>query len=897
MVDVGYPGHWEADVVLRDGTTAHVRPIRPDDDERLRRFHDAQSAQSTYFRFFAAMPHLSDRDVARFTVVDHVARVALVVTLADVIVGVGRYERLDPAAEATAEIAFNISDAHQGRGIGSVLLEHLAAAARENRIGRFEAVVLPDNSRMLSVFREAGYDVTHSLDDGIVTVAFDLDPTVRSVAVMEAREHRAEARSMKALLYPQSVAVIGASRRAGAMGRRILDALLGGGYTGLVHVVHRDADAIAGQPVLRRIGDAPAPVDLAVIAVPAADAVDVVAHCAAAGVRGAVVVSGGFAEAGPDGSALQSDLVRVARANGMRIVGPNSFGLVNTDPTVLLNVSIAPVIPQHGRLALFSQSGALGVAILASIDRRGLGISSFVSAGNRADVSGNDCLQFWADDPRTSVVGMYLESVGNPRKFSRVARALARRKPVVVVKSGVSEFGVPPGHAVRSSHAPPGAFDAMLRQAGVIRTENLHQLFDVAQILLAQPRPRGQRIAVVGNSAALAALAADACVSWRLDVVASPESVPLDAGLGAVADLIRRADANPDVDAIVVCLVPPLDTDEIGGMAQAMPAQSTKTTIACVVGARALGGPDGAPAVPAYPLPEDAVRALAAVVRYTQWLRRESGPLVERTWAPDGQDGASRVGPGVSGVAAHHARNLIDEVLTDEPRGRELTRDEATRLLQCYGLRLWPQRIASDPSEAVVAADELGWPVVVKAAGLRHRSDTGGVRLAVSNATELRADVAELQATLGDAARQVIIQAMAPTGVACRITTAEDPLFGPLVSFAIAGETADLLGDVAYRIPPLRTTDVADLVRGVRAAPLLFGHGGRATVDVTALETALSRASLLAEDLPQVSSLVLQPVLAHAAGCEVLDATVRVAPAPSRTDSQRRALPPAVAAD
>jgi acyl-CoA synthetase (NDP forming)/GNAT superfamily N-acetyltransferase len=879
-----YPAHWEADVVLRDGGVAHVRPIRPDDAPRIERFHAAQSAESIYFRFFAPMPRISAADMERFVTVDHVDRVALVATVRDEIVGIGRYEGRagtdtpnDPAGVRTAEVAFNIADAHRGRGIGSVLLEHLAAAARENGVTRFSADVLPTNQRMLAVFREAGYEVTHHLDDGVIEVAFDIDPTERSLAVMAAREHRSESLSMRALLNPRSVVLVGASRDATSFGARVLQAVTSAGFTGAVHVVNRDALEIGGSRAYNAVDEVPGPVDLAVVTVPAGAVPEVLGECIDLGVKGAVIVSSGFAEAGPEGVELQHEVVRLARANGIRIIGPNSFGIINTDPAVRLNASVAPDLPSGGELALFSQSGGLGVAVLSSAERRGLGLSSFLSAGNRADVSGNDAMQYWLDDPRTGVVGLYLESVGNPRKFSRIARQLARVKPTIVVKSGVSEYGVPPGHEVRESAAPPEAFDAMLRQAGVIRTENLHQLFDVAQVVLHQPLPAGDRVAVVGNSPALSALAADACASWGLRVVGEPVSVRSEADAAEFDEALKRVYSRDDVDAVVASFIPPLQgaTDDIQLALQRRADSSDRTTVACFIGPRLVGSPSGDLArVPAYPLPEDAVRALASVVRYAQWRRRETGPPVDPP-----------------GIDARTARNLVNDVLTGSPGGRDLARAEVIALLACYGVDVWLTEEVHDPDQAVAAAERVGYPVVLKAASLRHRLDNGGIRLNIDDAQALRADVEGMQTELGtDRTATLLVQHMAPRGVSTVLTTTEDPLFGPIVSFGLAGDAIDLLGDVSHRIPPLTTTDVADLVRGVKASPRLFGHGGRPGVDVEALEDVVARVSRLAEDLPQVARLRLQPVHVHPTGVAVLDATAQVAPPPTRADGARRAL-------
>ena len=447
----GAPVEWEADVVLRDGTVAHVRPITPDDAEGIRHFHSRQSAESIYLRFFAPLRELSERDIHRFTHVDHRDRVALVATLDGEIIGIGRYDRIDPGS---AEVAFNISDHYQGKGIGSVMLEHLAAIAQEMGINRFVAEVLPQNRKMLTVFKEAGYEVTHHIEDGVVEVSFDISPTEQSKAVQLSREHRAEARSMRTILFPERVAVIGASRREESIGALVMRNILAAGFQGELYPIHRVAEQIQGLKAYPSIHDVPEPVDLAVVVVPAAQAIDVVKDCGKAGVKALLVLSAGFAEAGEEGIRLQEKLRRRVRRAGMRVVGPNSFGLINNDPAVRLNATLASVIPRSGRLGLFAQSGALGVAVLASAARRGLGISVFASAGNRVDVSGNDLMQYWIDDQETDTVGLYLESMGNPRKFSRIARALAAVKPVIVVSSGVSSFAAPPGHRTRVTNVP-----------------------------------------------------------------------------------------------------------------------------------------------------------------------------------------------------------------------------------------------------------------------------------------------------------------------------------------------------------------------------------------------------------------------------------------------------------
>jgi acyl-CoA synthetase (NDP forming)/RimJ/RimL family protein N-acetyltransferase len=880
-----YPAHWEADVLLRDGATAHLRPIRPEDAEGLQRFHKAQSPESVYLRFFAPMPELSASDARHFSHVDHQARVAFVITLGDDIVGIGRYEQTDPR---TAEVAFNVSDAHQGRGLGSVLLEHLAAAARENGLHRFVAEVLPQNRKMLTVFRQAGYEVRSDFDDGVIALTFDIDPTERSLAVMESREHRAEALSMQALLDPESVAVIGAGRRSGTIGHRLLADLLAGGFSGRVHVVHPEADAVLGVPAVPTIRDVEGGADLAVVAVPAEGVLDIVRECAATGVRGLVVVSAGFAETGPLGLARQRELVRVARANGLRVIGPNSWGLINADPGVRLNVSLVEEMPAPGRFGLFSQSGGLSVAVLDAVRRRGIGLSTFLSAGNRADVSGNDCLQYWEEDPRTDVVGLYLESIGNPRKFSRIARRLARAKPVVVVKSGTSNFGTPPGHAVRASRAPAEAFDAMLRQSGCIRVETPRQMLDVAQLLLTQPLPAGRRVAVVGNSDALGALIADACTSWDLDVVHGPVSVPSQATPREFDTALRDAFGDPDVDAVVVAFIPPLRTpgEEVAQVLADAAARSETPVVACLLGMDGVVEhlrkvSETRETVPSYAVPEEAVRALAAATRYAEWRRRDPGHRV----APAGMD-----------LDAAHV--LVRDLLAARGDGDDapVTLDDVTasRLLALAGVELWPQTPVADADAAVAAAREIGFPVALKTSAphLRHRVDLGGVRLDIGDETELRADVAEMRERLTPlGGGELAVQRMAPLGVATVVRSVEDPLFGPVVSFGLGGDASELLGDVAHRIPPLTDVDVSDLVRSVRAAPRLFGHRGAAPVDVAAMEDVIARVSSLADVLPEVAELELNPVVVSAAGAHVLGATIRLAPPPGRSDTGRRELP------
>ncbi|MFI6084762.1 GNAT family N-acetyltransferase [Streptomyces sp. NPDC051217] len=560
-----YPAHWEADVVLRDGGTARVRPITTDDAERLVNFYEQVSDESKYYRFFAPYPRLSDKDVYRFTHHDYVDRVGLAVTVGGEFVATVRYDRVDSrgmpasAPDDEAEVAFLVQDAHQGRGIASALLEHIAAVARERGIRRFAAEVLPANSKMIKVFRDAGFTQKRSFEDGAVRLVLDLEPTAESLAVQRGREQRAEARSVQRLLGPSSVAVVGAGRAPGGVGRAVLRNLLDGGFTGRTYAVNLalppELTELDGVPAVRSLAEIEEPVDLVVVAVPAERVPEVVADCGEHGVQGLVVLSAGYAESGPAGLERQRELVRQARSYGMRVIGPNAFGVINTSPPVRLNASLAPEPPGRGRIGLFTQSGAIGIALLAGLVRRGAGLSTFISAGNRADVSGNDFLQYWHDDPDTDVVLLYLETIGNPRKFTRLARRTGAVKPVVVAKGARHSGSAPPGHAVPVGTIPDATVSALLSQAGVIRVDTVTELVDAGVLLASQPLPAGPHVAILGNSESLGLLTYDACLTEGLRPLP-----PLDLTTSARPEDFRTALASaladPGCDAVVVTAIP-----------------------------------------------------------------------------------------------------------------------------------------------------------------------------------------------------------------------------------------------------------------------------------------------------------------------------------------------------
>ncbi|MBC7372538.1 MAG: GNAT family N-acetyltransferase, partial [Frankiales bacterium] len=708
MTAPAYPRRWEADLVVADGGTVHLRPIRPDDAERLADFHSRLSQETVYNRFFAYRPVLSDADVARFTQVDHDDRVALVATLNDDIIGVVRYDRLPGTHDA--EVAFVVEDAHQGRGLGPLLLEHLGASARERGIGRFTADVLPTNRKMLGVFRTAGYAVARELSGGYVELSFPITLTGTSLEVMRAREHRAEARSVQRLLSPRSVAVVGASREPGSPGHELLRSLLANGFEGPVFPVNPAASHVSGVKAYADVRDVPDLVDLAVIAVPAPEVADAVRACAAKGVRGLVVVSGGFADAGPEGRARLDEVVQLARAGGMRLIGPNAMGVVNTDPAVRLHATFAAGSPPAGTVGVFSQSGALAGTFLAETERRGLGLSSFVSIGDRADVSGNDLLQYWRADERTEVVLLHLQGFGNPRKFARIAREVGRTKPVVALKSGHGQGDV--------------AVDALFASAGVVRVGSLAQLFSTAQLFAYQPLPAGPRVGIVGNSSALAAMAADACRSAGLQVPELTEGLrirlraltgttetanPVDlgpfAGPSELAGALDVLMGSGQVDAVLAVVVPPPNArDSSVGDQLAAVLTSVGTgrlpLLASFLGTDgvppvlAVAGPSGGPgrgSVPSYASPESAVLALSRAVAYARWRAEPEGTVPDL--------------PHVDGAAATAA-------LADLPLdGSWLSQADAARVLGHVGIHVWPTALVDSAEQAVEAADRLGWPV------------------------------------------------------------------------------------------------------------------------------------------------------------------------------------------
>lgn len=859
---------------LADGSLVQIRPPAPSDRAALSALHDRVSQRSRYLRYFSLSRRSAEQYVDTVLAPHSGDLPGLVAILDGELVAVASYERLS-TAEA-AEVAFLVDDLHQGLGIATLLLETLGAAAAQRGVDRFVAEVLPENAHMLEVFSTAGYAVSRRFADGVVHIEFPLAPTEVLLEKIAERERAAGARSIRRLLSPTSVAVIGAGRDPDGIGHAVLRNLVAGGFRGSVYPVNASAAEVAGRPAYPSVLQIPAAVDLAVIAVPAIGVPAVVSECAAAGVSGVVLVSAGFAETGTSGAASERELVMSARRGGMRLVGPNCFGVVNTAADVQLNATFSAMQPSAGRVGVLTQSGAVGIALLDEMSRHRLGVSSFVSVGNRADVSSNDLLMYWDQDDATDVVLMYLESFGNPRKFARTSRRVSGTKPIVAIKGGRSAAGA---RAVRSHTAaaltPAYASEALFRQAGIIRVDALEEMLPVAEILLSQPPPAGRRVAIVGNSGGPGALAADSCEAAGLSVPvldaalqaqlrailphAASVSNPVDMAADATAEDYSRAlsvVAGADVDAVVVISARTGATS--GGELSAAVRQAANGAGRPVVLVRLGADREPAAAVPEFAYPEPAVRALAHVMDYADWRRRPSGMV-----------------PALPRIDQELARGALRRFLTRHPEGGWLPSPAAAEMVLAYGIPVVQTVPVASAEEAGLAAARLGYPVALKAADptLVHKSDVGGVSLGLSGTDEVVAAYEEMARRLGNRMPAgAVVQPMAPPGLEVIIGVVQDPVFGPLVMLGAGGVMTELLDDRVYRLLPLTDLDAAEMVRSLRTSPLFFGYRNQPAVDAEALEQLLLRVARLADDFPEVAEIDLNPVILSedgAVGCDV----------------------------
>ena len=850
----GYPAEWEADVALADGGTVRVRPIRPDDGPRIVDFHGRQSPESIYFRYFSPRPRLSEADVDRLTHVDYVDRMAFVALRDEALIGVARYDRWPTRSEA--EVAFFVDDRHRARGIATLLLEYLAEAARRVGIGGFTATVLPANSRMVGVFRHAGFQVASSFEDGVIEVRLGLQPTPEAEAAIAARAQRAEAEAVRRLLAPRSVAVIGAGREPGGVGHAVLRNLLRHEFAGPVYPVNPAAEHVAGVRAVAKLGDIDGPVDLAVVVVPAAEVPGVIEDCGHKGVKAAIVISAGFAESGPEGAALSVAALRAARRFGIRLLGPNCLGVINTDPAVRLHATFATPDPRPGPVALLSESGTIGGVILDHIGEAGLGVSSFAAIGNRADVSANDLLQYWDEDPRTGLVLLYLESFGNARKFSRIARELGRSKPIVAVKSlGAARAYPADGSDGPDGPAHPAAVEALLEQTGVIRVDTLSQLLDVARVVAGQPLPAGARVALVGNGGGSLALAADACVAAGL-VLAERVDLGFEAGSDDLDRALRALLTAEGVDSVlVVCApAPRQSTSElVAAVASARAACPDRTLLACVFGPHPAVipvGKDGVDDVPVFAFPDAAAYALGRVTQYARWRATPEGDRVVPAGARPAE-GRARL-QGLNGWLPAAA---------------------ALDALCAAGLPIVRSRVAENEGEALDAAAAVGYPVAVKSVMRRRaaKTEAAGLALDVHDDAELRATLRRMAEVRGDALWPVVVQPMVEPGVDAAVTVAPSPVVGPVVTLGPGGVAADVAAGNVH-VLPVTDREARRLVEASPLAPLL-DDGGRGH-----LEDLLLRVGALVDEGPELVELELNPVIVSGSGANIADVRLRAAP-------------------
>ncbi len=875
------------DVALRDGSTVHVRSVAADDRDALATFLRAMSPDSLYFRGCGQInvEWLSDWSAQ----IDPSNRYGLVVTSGTParIVAHASYIRID---ERRAEVAFEVADTLHGHGIGTLLLGQLAGIAAKHGIEVLVADVMATNRKMLDVLSQSGFPITERSNANMVEVSFPTTISEQVLAAFDQRQHAASFSAVSSFLRPASVAVVGASRNPESIGGTLLRNIVEGGFAGHVYPVNPHASEILGLPAYRSVLDLPEAAELAVIAVPAAGVINVAADCVKRGVRALLVISSGFSEVGGEGTRRQRELLEICRAAGMRLIGPNCLGVLNTDPQVKLNATFARRVPPAGPIAIMSQSGGVAIALMDVATELGIGVSSFASVGNKSDISGNDLLEYWEEDPGTKLIAIYLESFGNPRRFARIARRVGARKPILAVKSGRT----PAGSRAASSHtaallsAADVTVDALFRQAGVLRAETLGELLDTAALIGTQPLPRGARVAIVTNGGGPGIMCADSCQAAGLEVAELPDElrrtltrlVPEHAAVGNPIDMTAAATAqdycnviesllsSDACDAIITLFVPALGTSPVE-IAKAIDraAVNARIPIASVsMGAQLdLGAdPQRSGGAARFRLPEDAVRALAQAVEHQRWLSSPAGVDVEP-----------------SGCRPDEAKQIIASAMAVGPGWMPAA--DVLALIDCYGIPFLRTEIAATAADAVVVAARLGGPVALKAIapGLVHKSDVGGVILNLDGPDAVFAATGKIQSSLASAGYELeslIVQQMAPSGVELIVGVVHDPSFGPVVACGAGGTAAELLGDVAVRITPLTDLDASELVRSLRTFPLLDGYRGAPRLAVADVEDVLLRVSAMVDRHPEIAELDLNPLIVTADGVYVSDARLRLQP-------------------
>lgn len=888
-----YPSYLESDAVLRDGGTVRIRPVRPEDGTRVEDYLIGLSPESRRLRFWGTS--IDVRAIAAKAVnVDYREEMTLLALAGGIeghVVGVAQYSC---TGGGRAEIGVSVADEMQGRGLGSLLLVNLAEAGGESGIATLWGEVLPENYRMVNMLRRLGFPTTIRATPGAIEMEFATSVTPEAMIQFEEREAVAAVNAMQTFFRPEAVAVIGASRDPESVGGRLFRNLLLRGFQRVVYPVNASAESVQGVAAYASVLDVPGSVDVAIVAVPASVVRRVAEECGRKGVKGLVVISSGFAEIEGEGPARQHDLLEACRAYGMRLIGPNCMGLINTDPEVRLDGTFATAWPPAGNVGFMSQSGALGLAVMSHAARLGLGLSSFVSVGNKADVSGNDLLCYWENDPKTDVILLYLESFGNPRRFARLARRIGKRKPIIAVKSGRSAAG----QRATSSHtgailaASDVTVDALFHQCGVIRADTLEQMFDLATLLADQPPPRGPRVVIITNAGGLGVQCADACEANGLvvpplaeqTVARLREFLPPEASVVNPIDMIASATGDdfertlqvvaddPGADAIIVIHIPPLEhraSDVARSIVQAIASLEGRVPVLTTFMSE-KGPPEEFRAtelrIPCFDYPEESALALAKAQAYGTWRLRPEGTV-----------------PNFPDVRSDEAKGLLAGALA---RGPEWLRPaEVDALLSCYGIALARTERAETPEEAGAAAARIGRPVALKAAGpqILHKTDVGGVALGLLGADRVREEARAMAARLREAGPEpeaFLVQEMIEGGVEMLVGVVQDRLFGPVVACGAGGTDVELVHDVTVRVAPLTDLDASEMVRGLATFPRLDGYRGRPKADVAALEELILRVSALVEDHPEVAEMDLNPVIVLPHGTVVVDARIRAEPAP-----------------
>jgi acyl-CoA synthetase (NDP forming)/GNAT superfamily N-acetyltransferase len=876
-----------ADVLLADGTVAVVRLLEPSDGAALHALHDNVSDDNLRLRFFAV------GRTAAHQYVDHLLRdesLAMVVEQHGRVIALATAETVAPG---TAEVAFLVEDGRHGQGIGSLLLEHLAAVARSRGIEVFTAEVLTENHAMLGVFSDAGFTMSRHVEEGIVTVRLDTRSTDTSRAAADARERRAEARSLQPLLYPRSVAVVGVRSDGAGVGRSVFDAIRNGGFTGSLYAVHPRSIRIGETRAFASFADLPETVDLVVVAVPAHSVVTALEGAADAGVRAAVVLSSGFQELGERGAELQHDLSLLARRRSIRVVGPNCLGVLSNHPDINLNATFSGCLPPPGGLAVATQSGGVGIVLEDLAEDLGLGIGSLISLGNKADVSGNDLLAAWTDDPRVTGAALYLESFGNAPKFARIARRFAERKPLLAVVGGRSAGGQRAGASHTAAAATPAVgVAALFAQAGVVGCDGADDLAETALVLTREPLPKGPRLGVVTNAGGMGVLAADAAAEHGLTVPelsaearervarhvvgTSGTSNPIDAGAAVASEelaaAVEEVMVSGEVDAVVVLVVETSlsDTSAVLGLLAEVRRRRPEVTLVVVPQGRGHRPPDpeGATCLRS---PTAAVRAIGRAAHYSAWLAEQTAEAVIEA-APHEQLTAPL-------ADLLRRRELAARLLATEAAGGGwVGAASAARLLSDYGLGP-VGGIASGPDAVADLSATVGFPVVIKVAGhdVVHRTERGLVRVGLGSAEDVHAAVTSFEREMGHDDVPVLVQPMV-SGVELAIGVVRDPAFGPLVMVGAGGVTTDLLGDRVYLLPPVHRADARRALRGLRTWPLLEGFRGSAPVDVDAVVDLVVAVGRLVQEVPEVAEVDLNPVMVSPTGCSLVDVKLRLAP-------------------